>query len=83
MRIRRPKGAAASGFSAQWAPAWARRCSTCSAAAKMAASMVPIEGVVPAAVRFAPSSARSAPARAEILTPSTSSTQVSRTTWLG
>ena len=77
--MRRPRGVAA-GPEAQWAPATARRCSTSSAAAKMAASTAPIDGVVPLAARLSHSSARSAPARAETRTPSMSSTQVSTTT---
>ena len=76
---RSPRGLAAGPVS-QWLPATARRCPISSAAAKMAASTAPMDGVVPPAARLSHSSARSAPARAETLTPSMSSTQVSTTT---
>ena len=77
--MRSPKGAA-SGCLAQCGPASARRCATSSEAAKIADSTVPIDGVVPSAPRLSHSSARSAPARADSRTPSTSSVQISTTT---
>ena len=79
---RRPKGSA-SGVSAQCAPARARRSALTSAAAIMAASTTPIDGVVPPTATLSHSSARSAPAWAETRTPSMFSTQVSTTTWSG